>query len=167
MLMACTPGNSSANPQISLTPEPMEQARVNQAQKLPITAKVTIAGQVIQLEVARTPREQQIGLMYRPSVPANQGMLFPFPAPQAVSFWMKNVSIPLDMVFLRAGKVQAIAANVPPCQADPCPVYGPGPNVLVDQVLELRTGRAAELGLKPGDRLSIQFLRPSRTPAGS
>jgi uncharacterized membrane protein (UPF0127 family) len=43
---------------------------------------------------------------------------------------------------------------VPPCTAVPCPTYGP--NTAVDQVIELRGGRAAELGIRVGDRLQIQ-----------
>ncbi len=125
-------------------------------QVLPITAELTINSQVIQLEVARTVQQQSIGLMYRPQLPDNRGMLFPFQPAQTVSFWMRNTLISLDMVFLRQGKVQAIAANVPPCKTAACPTYGPG--VPVDQVIELRGGRAAELGLRVGDTLKVKYL---------
>lgn len=129
----------------------------SQGQALPISAKATIAGQPIALEVATTPQEQATGLMYRTSLADDRGMLFPFNPPQRVSFWMKNVAINLDMIFLRDGEVQAIEANVPPCTTLPCPTYGPN-GTLVDQVIELRGGRAAELGLKVGDQIDIQFL---------
>ncbi len=135
----------------------------NAGQMLPISAQVEIGGQQILLEVARTPKEQQMGLMYRTSLADNRGMLFPFDPPQPVSFWMKNTLIPLDMVFLRNGQVQAIAVNVPPCTADPCPSYGPQ-NAIIDQVMELRGGRAAELGLKVGDRVNLKFLNRNTTP---
>ncbi len=124
------------------------------SQQLPISAHTEIAGQIIELEIAKTPEQQAIGLMYRSCLPENRGMLFPFMLPRYVQFWMKNVEIPLDMIFLEKGTVRAVFANVPPCKADPCPVYGP--SVPVDQVLELPGGRAKELGLKPGDRLNIQ-----------
>jgi hypothetical protein len=75
---------------------------------------------------------------------------------------MKNTKIPLDMVFLRNGEVKAIAANVPPCTAEPCPSYGP--QIPIDQVIELRGGRAAELGLKVGARVSVEFLDENITP---
>ncbi len=128
----------------------------NLAQTLPITAKTTISQETIELEVARTPQQQALGLMFRESLPADRGMLFTFSEPQIARFWMKNVVISLDMIFLYQGEVKAIEANVPPCNVDPCPVYGP--NVLVDQVLELPGGRAKELDLQIGDRLKIKFL---------
>jgi uncharacterized protein len=142
--------NSIAQRQPSPSPTPFL------GQMLPISAQATIAGQVINLEVTQTPQQQALGLMYRTSLPDNRGMLFRFEPPQPVSFWMQNVKIPLDMIFLRQGVVQAISSNVPPCTANPCPSYGP--NTTIDQVIELRGGRAAELGLKVGDRVTIQFL---------
>jgi uncharacterized membrane protein (UPF0127 family) len=138
---------------------PQTQAAPTQAgQVLPISAQAKIGQQVINLEVAQTPRQQALGLMYRRSLAPNQGMLFAFDPPRPVSFWMKNTKIPLDMIFLRQGKVMAIVANVPPCTATPCPVYGPEPPVAIDQVIELRGGRSAELGLAVGDRVSVTPL---------
>ena len=128
----------------------------NLAQTLPITAKATISQETIELEVARTPQQQALGLMFRESLPADRGMLFPFSKPQIARFWMKNVVIPLDMIFLYQGEVKAIAANVPPCTVAPCPVYGP--DILIDQVLELPGGRAKELDLQIGTRLKIKFF---------
>lgn len=129
-------------------------------QQLPITAQAKMGNQIIQLEVAETPEQQQMGLMYRPALPDDRGMLFPFDPPQSVRFWMKNVPVALDMVFLYQGKIQAIASQVPPCQTNPCPTYGPDERV--DQVIELRAGRAAELKLQPGDPVTIQPLSVSR-----
>jgi uncharacterized membrane protein (UPF0127 family) len=86
-------------------------------------------------------------------------MLFPMGQPRPVSFWMKNVPVPLDMVFIYDGTIQAIAAAVPPCTAEPCPTYGPGPQP-IDQVIELRAGRAAELGLAMGDAVVVRPLEP-------
>ncbi|KGF73715.1 hypothetical protein DO97_12935 [Neosynechococcus sphagnicola sy1] len=133
-------------------------------QTLPITAQTQVGNQIIRLEVAQTPEQKSLGLMYRSALAADQGMLFPFEPAQVVNFWMRNVSISLDMVFLYQGQVKAIAANVPPCQQPSCPTYGP--SGLVDQVVELRGGRAAELGLQVGDRLPIEFLPLGNTPAG-
>ncbi|AFZ33769.1 protein of unknown function DUF192 [Stanieria cyanosphaera PCC 7437] len=130
-----------------------------QGQILPIAAKTNIKGQIIELEVAQTPEQQATGLMFRDSLPDNRGMLFSFDTPQVTSFWMKNVSISLDMIFLYQGKVKAIAANVPPCTTNPCPVYGP--KTIIDQVIELRGGRAKELGLKVNDLVQIEFLAQS------
>lgn len=147
------------------TPAPVVSSSPTHAgQMLPISAQAAIRGQRILLEVARTRQQQQMGLMYRTSLADNRGMLFPFDPPQPVSFWMKNTKIPLDMIFLRNGQVKAISANVPPCKADPCPSYGPENTIIIDQVMELRAGRAAELGLKVGDRINIKFLDTNTSP---
>lgn len=131
----------------------------NLGQMLPISAQAKFAsGEVVRLEVTRTPAEQSMGLMYRQNLPDDRGMLFSFSPPRPVSFWMKNVVIPLDMVFLRDGVVKAIAANVPPCKQDPCPTYGP--DVAIDQVIELRGGRAAQIGIKVGQPVKIEFFSP-------
>lgn len=125
-------------------------------QMLPISAEADMNGKVIQLEVAETPQQQAIGFMFRPEIPDDRGMLFPFDPPRRVSFWMKNVDLPLDMVFLRDGEVIDIEHDVPPCTTDPCPTYGPPE--LIDSVIELRGGRAAELGLQAGDAIAVEFL---------
>ncbi|CAD5912444.1 hypothetical protein PCC9214_00128 [Planktothrix tepida] len=132
------------------------QAQNNQGQMLPITAQAKIGGQVIQLEVAKTPQQQALGLMYRTALADDRGMLFPFDRPRVVGFWMKNCKIPLDMIFLRNGVVKAVQVNAPPCQQEPCPTYGP--DVAVDQVIELRGGRSQELGIKVGDRIAITVV---------
>ncbi|MGB5974945.1 MAG: DUF192 domain-containing protein, partial [Nodosilinea sp.] len=127
----------------------------DRGQQLAVTATTTLGGEEIFLEVAATPQQQAMGLMYRDALPSDRGMLFPLGRARPVSFWMKNVPVPLDMVFLYQGEIQAIAASVPPCTADPCPTYGPS-GQLVDQVIELRAGRAAELGLAEGDEVMIR-----------
>jgi hypothetical protein len=125
-------------------------------QNLPISALVIMGNEKIELEVTKTPEQQELGLMYRQSLDKNRGMLFTFSPPRKVGFWMKNVIIPLDMVFIQNGKIKAIANNVPPCSVDPCPVYAP--ETLVDTVIELKNGRAKELGLKIDDSIEIKFL---------
>ncbi len=159
LLISCSTPTPAKPPAATLTTQaPASTApSVNRGQQLPISAVAVVPnGTRIELEVAKTPQQQQMGLMYRPPLPNNRGMLFEFPSPQPVAFWMKNVPVPLDMVFTHQGVVQYITSNAPPCAQQPCPTYGP--NKLVDRVIELRAGRAAELKLKVGDRISIKFL---------
>jgi uncharacterized protein len=132
-----------------------------QGQKLPETAQIAIKGQTILLEVAKTPAQQEIGLMNRTSLAKDRGMLFVFANPSPVRFWMKNTLIPLDMIFVSNGVVKYISAATPPCKADPCPSYGSDQKIDIDRVIELRSGRAAELKLKVGDRLKIQDIQPN------
>lgn len=157
MLSCSAPLPVKSESETTSTPaeKPLES---QEGQQLPIGAKVTIAGQEIELEVARTPEQQMLGLMYRTSLPDNRGMLFEFDPPRPARFWMKNVSLTLDMIFLRQGNVTAIF-TAPPCKSEPCPTYGPAGKI--DQVIEIRGGRAQELNLKVGDRLKIEVLSDS------
>jgi uncharacterized protein len=128
-------------------------------QQLPISALATVPnGMTIELEVAKTLRQQIIGLMNRPSLPDNRGMLFDLIIPQPTGFWMRDCIVPLDMIFINQCVVQYIVESAPPCQAQHCPNYGPSPDILIDCVIELRAGRSTELGLKVGDKIDIQLL---------
>jgi uncharacterized protein len=55
----------------------------------------------VKVEIAATPPTRQRGLMFRQSLPENEGMLFLFPASEPLSFWMKNTYLPLDMIFIK------------------------------------------------------------------
>lgn len=154
------------NPEAA-SPMPAPEARAadpitlnGPGQLLPVTATAEIKGEMFDLEVAETQPQQALGLMFRSALPDDRGMLFPFDPPRRTSFWMKDVPVPLDMVFIRGGEVVAIAPEAPPCPALPCPSYGPNDQI-IDQVLELRSGRAAEIGLQVGDTVMIRSL-----PAG-
>ena len=130
----------------------------NQGQVLPITAQAFIAETTIDLEVAQTPAQQAMGLMFRDALPDNRGMYFPLGRARIARFWMNNVPVALDMIFLQEDRVVAIADSVPPCTTTPedCPLYGP--DQLVDGVIELRAGRAKELGLAVEDFIKIRYL---------
>jgi uncharacterized membrane protein (UPF0127 family) len=100
-------------------------------------------------EVARTPEEQAMGLMYRSTLAPDRGMIFPFDTVRQASFWMKNTLIPLDLVFIRAdGSIANIAANAVPLSLQP--IYSDGD---VAAVLEIAGGRSAELDITPGDKV--------------
>ena len=102
------------------------------------------------VEVADSPEQQERGLMFRTSLRGDRGMIFPYDPPREASFWMKNTLIPLDLVFIDAGgRVARIARNATPMSLDPIPSGVP-----VSGVLELRGGRAAELGIKEGDSVT-------------
>ncbi|MBH8552675.1 DUF192 domain-containing protein [Nostocaceae cyanobacterium CENA357] len=154
LLMGCSMQTTAKSP--TPTPSATSQTVAPAGQTLPISAKAIIPnGTTIELEVAKTQEQQEKGLMYRPALPDNRGMLFQFPSAQPVRFWMKNVPVPLDMVFLQNGVVKYVETSAPSCTKEPCPTYGP--NVPVDTVIELRSGRAAELNLQQGDRVKIEF----------
>lgn len=91
------------------------------------------------------------GLMYVRELPADQGMLFIYPAERRVSMWMKNTLIPLDMIFIRAdGTVANVVADTTPLSVES--IHSAGP---VRAVLELSGGGAARFGLEPGRRVYL------------
>ncbi len=156
--MLITGCSSAVNPEAtSATPLP---DTAQQSQMLPLEAEAIIGDQTFKLEVARTSSQQRLGLMFRDleSLPADQGMLFPYDPPRSAAFWMYNTWINLDIIFLLEGRVVYIAADVPGCPELPCPSYGPANDQLVDQVVEFRGGTAAQLGLTVGDPVIIQAL---------
>lgn len=104
------------------------------------------------VELAATTEEQARGLMFRTELAPDRGMIFPFTRERMGSFWMKNTVIPLDIIFVRSdGTIESIAANTTPYSLDPVESGEP-----VAAVLELAGGRAAELAIKPGDKVDWQ-----------
>ena len=101
------------------------------------------------IELAASPEERALGLMFRQSMPADHGMLFDFEEPQPVGFWMKNTPLPLDMLFIDAqGTVVRIAADTTPYSETPIICEQP-----VRAVLELNAGTSARLGIAPGAKV--------------
>jgi uncharacterized membrane protein (UPF0127 family) len=112
-----------------------------------ITDKGRIA---LKVEDADTDSERAIGMMCRRNLAPDRGMLFDFREPtDNVAFWMRNTLIPLDIVYIRPdGQVLSIARNARPLDETPLPAGG-----VIRAVLELAGGRAAQIGLLPGDRV--------------
>jgi uncharacterized membrane protein (UPF0127 family) len=107
------------------------------------------------VEFADTEQRREFGLMCRRSLAADRGMLFDFKRPLPdVAFWMRNTLIGLDIVYIRPnGTVLSIARNVRPLDESPVPAGGE-----IRAVLELRAGRAAEIGLLPGDKVAHRIF---------
>jgi len=118
------------------------------------TDKITFTGHggpphTFTVELAQTPQQQEIGLMFRTSVPDGQGMLFDWGFAREVPMWMKNTLIPLDMVFIGAdGVVIHIAEDtVPESMAN---ISSGGP---VRATLEVGAGVTEKLDIRVGDRV--------------
>lgn len=105
-------------------------------------------------EIANTPAKMQQGMMHRPDMADDQAMIFVYPRPQRMTFWMKNTLIPLDMLFFDArGYLQEIKHSVPPCKTQRCPTY-PSRHTHIQYVVELKGGTAQRLNLQAGDKLN-------------
>lgn len=121
------------------------------------SAIVRLAGREFRLEIAYTPERRARGLAGRAGLGEDGGMLFLFDAPFHRSFWMKDMHFPIDILWLADGAIRGIAANVEPpppgaADADIPRLSSPGP---IDAAIEIRAGRAGELGLAPGQRVEI------------
>ena len=117
---------------------------------------VVLGGERFKVEIADTQQKQALGLMFRDSMPADEGMIFLFPNEAPRSFWMKNTRIPLDiMYFDKDLKMVSISANTPPCRVSRCPSYPSSKPAMY--VLELNAGTASELGVGPGDSLVLDL----------
>jgi uncharacterized membrane protein (UPF0127 family) len=116
---------------------------------VPLTVKSKNGRHAFKVEVAATSEEQAKGLMFRTEMGADEGMIFPMNPPRMASFWMKNTVIPLDIIYVGTDrKILNIAARAVPY--DTKPLFSKG---AVSLVLELNGGRAAELGIAPGDKV--------------
>jgi uncharacterized membrane protein (UPF0127 family) len=117
---------------------------------------VELKGQRFTVELAETQEKQALGLMFRDSMPHEHGMLFIFPGESIRRFWMKNTRIPLDIFYFNSQlELVSVSENTPPCRTQTCPSYpSTGPS---RYVLELNSGKAAELRPKPGDVLTLHL----------
>ncbi len=110
--------------------------------------RITAGIHVINAELATTPEQREIGLMFRPVMPANDGMLFVFERPSQQCFWMKNTLIALSVAFLGDdGSVVNIDDMKPQTLEGHCSTKP------VRFVLEMNEGWFAKRGIKPGSRL--------------
>lgn len=117
-------------------------------------AKVAkIGNHNIALEISDTPEKRKQGLSGRQLLSRNEGMLFVFDISERQCIWMKDMNINLDIIWADADK------NVTHIETDVSPKTYPrtfcGGITPSKYVIELNSGTAAELGLKPGDK--IQF----------
>jgi uncharacterized protein len=111
----------------------------------------------LKVELADTPQEVEMGLMYRASMPKDHGMIFDFRQqgqPRDVDMWMKNCLFPQDMLFLDGtGTVVAIALNARPGSER---LINPG--FPIASVLELNGETVKEFGIKTGDKVQHKLF---------
>ncbi|AMO70788.1 DUF192 domain-containing protein [Sphingorhabdus sp. M41] len=143
-------GRSSETTATSVQNElPVSEAGLNQ---VALSIRTTDATHAFIVEVAESGAQQAQGLMFRTRLAPDKGMIFPFTEDRVASFWMKNTVIPLDIIFIRRnGTIESIAADTIPYSLAPVRSNEP-----IATVLEIAAGRAAELGIKPGDTVAWQ-----------
>jgi uncharacterized membrane protein (UPF0127 family) len=121
------------------------------------TTRVTLPdGKVVRAEVMRRPEDMMRGMMFRDSLPEDRGMLFIHGSAGKYTYYMYQVKVPLDIIWLDArNNVVEVSENTPPCttNASQCPKYGGSHDALV--VLELAGGGASKHGIRPGTRIDF------------
>ncbi len=116
------------------------------------------SGKVLQVEVMVKDEDRAMGVMFRPSLPEDHGLVFVFEQSDFHGLWMKNCKFPIDMVWLdEAQRVVHVAEAVPPCQQGPCPVYSPMRRASF--VLEVNAGQARREKAVIGSTLRFQIPR--------
>jgi uncharacterized membrane protein (UPF0127 family) len=114
-------------------------------------------GEKIKAEVVTHPTEMMRGMMFRDSLPMDRGMLFIHGSPGKYTYWMYQVKIPLDIIWIgRNRQVVEISRNTPPCtsqSAKECPSYGGNQPAVF--VLELAGGAAAKYGIDVGQTITF------------
>jgi uncharacterized protein len=106
------------------------------------------------VEMALTQDQQTVGLMFRPSVAPDGGMLFDWGLPRDSQMWMRNTIAPLDMVFINAdGTIRSIAENTVPQSLAVIDSRGP-----VRATLELPAGTTARLNIRVGDKVEQRIF---------
>ena len=138
---ACAP-----RPPVGPTGEPMER----------LTIATASGAHDFWVEIADEEPERQQGLMFRPPLADDRGMLFEWPGepPEERGFWMRNTPSSLDIVYVQAdGRILSIASHATPNSDAVLSSNGAAAGVL-----ELRAGRADEIGAKPGDRITHPYF---------
>lgn len=98
------------------------------------------------VEMAETEEQHNYGLMFRDTLPVDEGMLFVFDPPRKVGLWMKNTRIPLDVIFIgEAGRVLSVVPDQKPFSLRRIESHES-----VRAVLELNAGTAARQGITQG-----------------
>ncbi|HZD36799.1 MAG TPA: DUF192 domain-containing protein [Nitrososphaeraceae archaeon] len=111
---------------------------------------ITINGANLKADLALSANEQAKGLSVKDALNPDEGMLFPYDSPRTLSFWMKDMKFPIDILWLNADKeVVHIEENLQPCSPFlPCPSYSP--DVQAQYVLETVAGFSSANGIIEG-----------------
>lgn len=118
---------------------------------------VTINGYNLQVAVADSREEQEIGLSETESLPQDQGMIFLFEKPGFYFFWMNNMKLPIDIIYIKNDKIVTIQTNVQPVKESENPAIYTSTEPS-DKVLEIQAGLSEKYNFKKGDIVKIENI---------
>ena len=120
----------------------------------PLTIRSGDEAHTFRVEEAKTEAQQARGMMWRNEMGADEGMIFEFAEPKVATIWMKNTAIPLDILFVRSnGEILKIEH-----MHRPYTLRSASSEAVIAAVVELKGGRAMELGIEPGDVVDHPFF---------
>ncbi len=121
------------------------------------TTKVTVGTTTFNAKIADSEKEREIGLSKTNKLTDKEGMLFLFENSSKYSFWMKDMKFPIDIIFIRNGKVVDVVKNAKPVNANsPLDIYQPEEEA--DKVLEINAGLSDKLNIVKGTIIKIENL---------
>lgn len=130
------------------------------AQRSYTKAVVTVMGESFVALVADTDSKRGRGLSGTETLAPDEAMLFVFPEPSRTAFWMRGMNYPIDIVWVRGGRVLDIAVRAPPSlEKDESKIPRYYPRDVADQVIEFAAGTVDRLGIKLGDRVIMTASR--------
>lgn len=146
----CSPSPSA---DVSST-ETAEVTPMSEAPPAPIPTVFFPDGTSVTLELAITPDELAQGLMFRPKLPDDRGMLLIFSEERLPNIWMMNTLVALDIVYLdRTGRVVDVVTDAQPCPGEPCPRFTP--KLPAQAVLEIPAGGSTQHSIVEGTVLEF------------
>ena len=101
-------------------------------------------------KILQSQREITLGMMGEKFNGEFNALLFVMNKPES-AFWMKNCIVPLDVIFVKDGKITKIHHSCPPCKRDECKTY-PGKG---DLVIEMPGGTCKVLNIKRGAKVDF------------
>lgn len=112
---------------------------------------ITVGHTKLKVKIAKTPREQERGLMFVGDLPADQGMLFSYPQEKILSFWMKNTKIPLSIAFIDKNYKIIQIEDMNPGNEESIKSGSPA-----KLALEVNKGWFNDNNVKVGDKISLK-----------
>lgn len=123
---------------------------------------IKIGDQVVKMQIAALPAEQQRGLMFRKAMGRDEGMLFVFASAQPMAFWMRNTTLPLDIGYIDSNGV--LREIYPLYPLDERSVSSRGRDMQF--ALEMNQGWFKDRGVKPGAKLDLKAVRDALKARG-
>ena len=158
LILILVTGSCAPSPgTVATSTEPSETvySAVTEAPPIEMSHVVLPDGFEVTLELAITPEELAQGLMFRPKLPEDRGMLLIFAEERLPSIWMMNTLVALDLVYLDSeGTVVDVVTDAQPCPGEPCPRFTP--KQAAKAVLEIPAGAATRHNITEGTKLAFE-----------